>query len=103
MSLNNFHTTYGITDQTLQKLTKLQNLTQPLVSSKGMNISGVNDFIKNSLNIKTLKLYDKYINDTTIGAFIKRENNEPKIRFKFLSHYSRQKNKTNVSQNLIVL
>jgi hypothetical protein len=52
-----------------------------------MVVSGVKDFIKNSPNIETLKLSDKYINDTTIEAFIKRANIEPKIRLKFFHCY----------------
>ncbi len=70
---------FGITDETLQKLTKLQNLTQLIVSSREITISRVKDLFKNILNIETLKLYDKHINDTTIEAFIKKANIEPKI------------------------
>jgi hypothetical protein len=102
LSLISIDCYYGITDESVQQLSKLQNLIQLHVSSGQMTSSGVKDFIENSPNIKKLELCDKYINDITIEAFIKRANLKPKISFKFFSFNCDQTNKTEDVPNLKV-
>ncbi len=49
-----------------------------------MTHSGVCDFIKNSPNIKSIQLYNNFINETTVKAFIERSKTKPKVKFEFL-------------------
>jgi hypothetical protein len=69
---------YGITDKTLKSLEKLQKLTELQMSSRGMTVRRVENFIRNSPNIKTLELREPYINSTTIEAIIERLNKDLK-------------------------
>jgi hypothetical protein len=50
---------YGKTDRTLKNLEKLQKLTELQMSSRGMTVRRVKNFIRNSPNIKTLELNDR--------------------------------------------
>ncbi len=93
LSLNNNFTYY-------RNLAKLQKLSKLLISSIKITSSEIKEFTENSPNIKTLELCHKYINDTTIEAFIKRAKLNPKIRFKFLNLNWSQKNKRKVVPNL---
>ncbi len=71
-------------------------------STSPERVSRVKQFIENSPNVKTLKLCDDYINDTSINAFIKRAELKLKIRSKFFGYISSKRNKIQVSLNLTV-
>ncbi len=91
---------YGITDKTLKSLEKLQKLTELQMSSRGMTVRRVENFIRNSPNIKTLELREPYINSTTIEAIIERLNKD--LKNKFLFSIYRNESKREFTFNLTV-
>jgi hypothetical protein len=78
-----------VTDNTLENLAKIQNLTKLFINCNKITISGIQKFIKNSPQIKTIHSNDRTISKKTIDAFIKRANNNEKIKYEFIPSDSR--------------
>jgi hypothetical protein len=74
-----------ITDKTLQSLAQMKELSKLRLIASELTDSGVCNFIKNSPNIKSIQLYNNFINETTVKAFIERSKTKPKVKFEFLS------------------
>jgi hypothetical protein len=73
-----------ITDKSLQSLAQLKKLSKLCLISSQLTDSGVCDFIKNSLNIKSIQLYNNFVNDITVKAFIERAKTKPNIELEFI-------------------
>jgi hypothetical protein len=74
-----------LSDQILDKLSKMKRLSKLCFTSGILSDSGVCHLIKNSPKLKTIELNDKHINETTIKAFIENALNNPKTYYKFIS------------------
>ncbi len=72
-----------VNDKTLENLAKMQNLTQLSINCEKIIISGIEKFIKNSPQIKTVYSNDRTISKRTIDAFIERANQNEKIKYEF--------------------
>jgi hypothetical protein len=95
-----------VTDKTLENLAKMKNLTKLFINCEKTTISGIQKFIKNSPQIKTIHSNDRTISKKTIDAFIERANNNEKIKYEFIPSDSRDEvfiSKTDqIPHNLLV-
>jgi hypothetical protein len=72
-------------DESLQKLSLMEKLSQLRLFSKFITNSGLCHLIKNAPKLKTIEINDKHINETTIKAFIEKALSNPRIFYKFMS------------------
>ena len=74
-----------ITDKSLESLAKFKNLGQIQFTFGEITDSGICHLIKNSPKLKIFILNNKYVNETTIEAFIEKALNNPKSYYQFIA------------------
>jgi hypothetical protein len=72
-------------DESLQKLSLMEKLSELRLFSKFITNSGLCHLIKNAPKLKNIEVNDKHINETTIKAFIEKASSNPRIFYKFMS------------------
>jgi hypothetical protein len=74
-------------DESLQKLSLMEKLSELRLFCKFITNSGLCHLIENAPKLKTIEMNDKHINDITINikAFIEKASSNPRIFYKFMS------------------
>jgi hypothetical protein len=107
LDLTKFSTFSGfnhLMDNSLEIFTEMKRLTELRTTFEAITDSGICHLIKNCHKLKTLHIFDKHINETTIEAFSLKALCNPKTNYQFISRTLNNKRFTNevIPKNLII-
>jgi hypothetical protein len=107
LDLTKFSTFSGfnhLMDKSLEIFTDMKRLTELRATFEVITDSGICHLIKNCHKLKTLHVFDKHINETTIKAFSLKAFYNPKTNYQFISRTLNNKRVTNemIPKNLLI-
>jgi hypothetical protein len=91
-------------EESLLKLSLMQDLAELRLFSQFIPDSGICHLIKNSPKLKTIELNDKRMNGTAITQFIEKSISNPKTLYKFMSQNIDRKSFvcSDIPKNLVI-